>query len=377
MSNSIIYSMNIITLHHYHSLLNEPMRISRGGLKSRHHLIIEISVNEVSGYGEAICSSDLLLNVTKSLDLSELTKIPLSDFDAFLKSYLDQIVYFEGLSVIRALFCALSAAALDCLARLDNLPFYKYISPSPQNASPLESYASNIYWKENPDEMNDDIKYLIDKGVKNIKAHVGVLEPEDELRRLDTLTAISNCSKFMLDFNCAYNENQAHSFISSSSHSNHDFYWLEELVRPDDLSAIVSLASLHGPKLAFGENHYGRQFNFLADQGVGFLMPDIGRSLFILDVIELSASLTDSYISLHNYSSGILLSASVHLSHVIGEKTIVETDQSSNALITEFLDYSIFADNNSVIASSSNGIGCSLPLRLGQWKHDVYKIAPK
>ena len=240
--------------HLFDSPLKQEMRISRGGLKHRYHIIFEVSSQGFSGFGEAIAPPKNVLALLKGGDFSFLFSLDLFDIPNAIDNKLNSLVYFEGLCSYRASLLAIHAACLDCIARLKSIPLASEISMSAEYR-PLNYYASNIYWKESVSEMNDDIQFLIDSGCKSIKAHIGVLDPFDELRRLDLMPAISKCDRFMLDFNCGYSTDDALKFAGSYLNSNHTYFWLEELVKPDNLSGIKALSEIVPKKLAFGENH--------------------------------------------------------------------------------------------------------------------------
>ena len=352
-----------IALHHYQADLLDEMRISRGGLKERHHLILELHCEGISGYAEAICSPSALLPLFQSFDFRFILSKRPDDLASFLDDYLNSIVYFEGLSALRSLFIALSMASLDWCSRRSGQPLCTYLNPRLTKIKPLQTYASNIYWKDDVTEVNDDINRLLDLGVTNIKAHLGVKDPLEELSRLDKMSAISRCSRFMLDFNCAYNTEEAVQFLTQSEFSDHEYYWFEELVHPDNIVGIKTLSEINASKLAFGENHYGAQFDYLASLGIGYLMPDLGRSLSFKALLRLKENYT-SILSLHNYSSGILLSNTVHVTTSLGQSALVEVDLSANPLISEFHQQPYGYDVCVTPQTDLLGNGCTTPIDL-------------
>ena len=192
-----------LKLHIYDSPLKQEMRISRGGLKHRYHLIFEVVSNGFSGFGEAIAPPQNVLALLQKGDLSFLFHLNLFDIPEAIDNKLDSLVYFEGLSSYRSCLLAIHAACLDCSSRLNKITLASAINKSSEYKS-LNYYSSNIYWNESVAAMNDEIQLLVDNGCKSIKAHIGVLDPLEELRRLDKMPAIGKCEKFMLDFNCAY-----------------------------------------------------------------------------------------------------------------------------------------------------------------------------
>ena len=178
----------------------------------------------------------------------------------------------------------------------------------------------------------------------------------------------------MLDFNCGYNQKDASLFMEKALISNFEYFWFEELVSPDDLYSIDLLSSQYGASLAFGENHYGAQFDFLSQSGIKYLMPDLGRSLFFSELKSLSNT-TNSNISLHNYSSGILLSNTCHVTLALFPSSLVEIDLSSNPLISSFYINPPEITDTYIVDESLPGNGCIIPQTLPNgWTHKEYCI---
>ena len=117
--------------------------------------------------------------------------------------------------------------------------------------------------------------------------------------------------------------------------------------------------------IAAGENEfqlYG--FKELFDRrAVDVAMPDIGRVGGILETRNI-CTLAESHgipVSPHNFSSGILLAATIHLMASTPNTMLLEYDSSQNAVYEELLTEPLQFEDGQIEVPQNPGLGVHLP----------------
>ncbi len=119
----------------------------------------------------------------------------------------------------------------------------------------------------------------------------------------------------MIDLNAGYNNFEAYQAARIWEQCN--LTWLEEPLNPNQTSALGDLRARTNIPIAAGENEF-RIYGFkeLFDKkAVDVAMPDIARVGGLQETKNI-CTLAEAYglsVSPHNFSSGILLAATIHL----------------------------------------------------------------
>jgi len=141
-------------------------------------------------------------------------------------------------------------------------------------------------------------------------------------------------------------------------------YWIEEPLHPSAIRALVNLKSRTKIPLAVGENEFCVEgFQPLFEQNaVDVAMPDIGRAGGLLETKNI-CTLAQSYgveVSPHNFSSGVLLAATLHLMASTPNTRWLEWDTSGNALYEEWFIEPPRVKDGFVGIPSQPGLGVQL-----------------
>ena len=321
---------------HWSRELRETMQISRGGFRERHHIFVRCSSDSgYMGYGEAVgdwrrihATLQAGMNIQRLLD-RELQ----APKDAW-RILLGGDVYFESLGSTWAAVSAIEMALTDLMAR-ENEAHATEILGAKRPITSLATYASNVYW-DAPGLMADVARRITDRGVRSIKVHVGVEGPAEELPRLQAVRdAIGPEATLMVDLNCGYLPEQA--IQAGRLWADLDIAWLEEPVAPSDWMGLSSVVSKTSIPVAIGENlGFLSDFRRAIDSGVRVLMPDAGRiGMHNCRSVDDLCSRHGVSFSPHNFSSGVLLGATIHLLSASSEPGPLEIDLSHNALYEE------------------------------------------
>jgi L-alanine-DL-glutamate epimerase-like enolase superfamily enzyme len=227
----------------------------------------------------------------------------------------------------------------------------------------LQAYASDVYWQENPSDMADEALRVVDCGFRAIKIHIGYGKPKEEFSRVQAVRkALGEGFPLMVDINAGYNLLEARQAVKLWESC--DITWLEEPLNPNHVEAIADLRSKSAIPIASGENEfriYG--FKHLFEQrAVDVAMPDIGRAGGLMETKNI-CSLADTYgipVSPHNFSSGVLLAATIHLMASTPNTQWLEMDTSGNAVYEELLTDPLQLKNGYVKVPSQPGLGVEL-----------------
>ena len=134
---------------------------------------------------------------------------------------------------------------------------------------------------------------------------------------------------------------------------------------PNHIDSMADLRCRTNIPIAAGENEfqvYG--FKELLDKkAIDIAMPDIGRVGGIQETRNICA-LAQAYgipVSPHNYSSGILLAATMHIMASTPNTWMLEMDGSRNSIYEELLLSPLELDNGFVAIPDHPGLGVQLP----------------
>lgn len=342
--------------------LSSSMRISRGGFETRYHLIVEVLTDEgISGLGEGIGTAHYVKGIIENKMRDLALGLDPRNIETIREKLLDNQVYFErgGSAVCAA--SAIEMACWDIKAKALSVPLYELLGGKFREE--VEVYASNIYWHEDLGQIISETEELLYRGIKNIKAHIGCRDPKNDLYIVRALReTIGDDGKLMIDLNCGYSYPMA--LRACELWAPFDIFWLEEPLSPYSLNKIKDLKQHTNIPIAWGENEFrSTGFQDLFARGlVDYAMPDIGRVGGILEtkMICKMAAQRGVLVTPHNYSSGVLLAATLHLMASEPNSYLLEYDGSNNAVYREFFpEFPRLADGRMSIPSQP-GLGVEL-----------------
>jgi len=327
-----------IEVAHWSRELRETMAISRGGFRERHHMFVRLASSDGhTGYGEAVGDWRRIYSaLSPGLNAQCLLGADIPEPGDVWEFLLGGDVYYESLGSVWAAVSAIEMALWDIRAQEGGASVTETIRwEGPVAEARFPVYASNIYW-DDPERMADVAVRTLQRGARAVKVHIGVADPVEELPRLKAVRrAIGPETPLMVDLNCGYTAAEA--VKAGEIWADLDIAWLEEPVAPWDWKGLQSVAANIPMPVAVGEN-LGRlsEFEQAVASGAQILMPDAGRvgMTRCRGVDELCSTIGVTY-SPHNYSSGLLLGATVALLGASANAGPLEIDLSGNALFDE------------------------------------------
>lgn len=346
--------------------LGATMAISRGGFPVRTHTLVRITTDAgLTGLGEAVGNAAHARAVLEgSLGRVILGQDP-REIEKIRHLLMESSVYFERKGSVVAAASALEMACWDLQGKALGLPVHALLGGRFQDT--LEAYASDVYWQEDADSMARCAAGIVDRGFRAIKVHVGRGTPRADGARLEAVRrAIGPDTPLMVDLNAGYDLLSAKEALQRWERL--DLKWIEEPVHPENLEAMAHLRSASPIPIAAGENEF-RLHGFrdlFAAGAVDVAMPDIGRAGGLWETRAI-CFLADAYgipVSPHNFSSGILLAATMHLMAAAPNTRLLEMDTSGNAVYEELLLEPLVLDDGRVKVPASPGLGVHLPQSL-------------
>jgi L-alanine-DL-glutamate epimerase-like enolase superfamily enzyme len=208
---------------------------------------------------------------------------------------------------------------------------------------------------------------LLESGFHAVKAHLGCASPADETQRIAALRSIIGPqTPLMIDLNAGYTRSQAAEALRRWE--EYRLFWLAEPLHPDDRQGLHELRTRSTIPLAAGENWFtAADFREpISAAAVHYLMPDAGRvgGLTELRRIALLAEATAAQVSPHNFSSGVLLAATLQVMATVPNARYLEMDNSGNAAYDDLLEEPIRPVGGMVKVPSYPGFGVCLPRNL-------------
>jgi|TARA_Y100000294_G_scaffold120359_1_gene111806 L-alanine-DL-glutamate epimerase-like enolase superfamily enzyme len=315
------------------------MVISRGGFQVRNHTLVKVTTDEgITGLGEGIGNAKLVAAILNAQMCNQVIGLDPFNIEFIRSKLIDSEVYFERKGSAICAASAIEMACWDIKGKKLGVPVYQLLGGRYQDR--LKAYASDIYWEEDPIKMAKNAERIVDAGFKVVKAHIGYKSPAEDLIRVKRIReAIGENIGLMIDLNGGYSAFDA--CHAARLWETYNLTWLEEPINPNHLDALKDLRSKISIPIAAGENEF-RIFGFkdlFENKAVDIAMPDIGRVGGLQETKNICV-LADAYgiqVSPHNFSSGVLLAATLHLMASTPNTTLLEVDTSKNAVYQELL----------------------------------------
>jgi L-alanine-DL-glutamate epimerase-like enolase superfamily enzyme len=346
--------------------LTSSMKISRGGFEIRRHIIVEVITDEgITGLGEGVGDALLIQQILSGSMSQQAIGLDPMNIEVIRSKLIDSGVYMEQKGSVICAASAIEMACWDIKGKVLNVPVFQLLGGLYKDK--IEAYASDIYWEEDAKKMGENASRVRGYGYRTIKAHLGCKSPKEETCRVHALReAIGPDINLMIDLNGGYNKLQA--MEAAKLWEPFNLYWLEEPVGACEIESLANLQNKISIPIAAGENEFRvHGFKNLFDKNaVSIAMPDIGRVGGIQEARNI-CTLAQSYgilVSPHNYSSGILLAATIQLMASVPNTQLLEIDTSDNAIYQELLVEPLEIENGFVKVPQFPGLGVKLDQKI-------------
>ncbi len=327
-------------------------------------VIIKVTTkNGITGWGEAHhgrCPGAIAHLVNTTIKLLIEDKNANDIVDIWQRIYHNQLAsHGMGTAACLAL-SGLDLALWDIRGKAIGLPLYKLLGG---NKKEVPSYAGGIaLGYQEPDQLVQEAKPLIDSGFKALKLRLGQNLKADASRLETIRDTFGDDITLMSDANTAYTLEDVRNIMPLLERLN--ISWLEEPFPAHDYRSYREAKHMGHVPLAAGENHYTRfEFNRLIEEKVvSHLQPDLSKSGGLTEVMRIANLASSWKIPIHPHTSktALNMAASIHLLSSIDNSGFFEADVSKNNLFRDYLTkekpYQI-SDEGMVTALDKPGIG--------------------
>jgi len=183
---------------------------------------------------------------------------------------------------------AVEFALWDLACKAVGLPLWKYLSPCRERVKAYSTDGGWLTWSA--DELVRDATSLVERGFDAVKLKLGRPDPREDYERVGAVRrAVGPQVKIMTDVNCAWNLATARAWAPRLA--DHDVYWLEEPMRPEDVRSHAELARLLTIPIAVGETLYTK-FSFrdyIESGAAGIVQADATKLLGVDEWLEVAA----------------------------------------------------------------------------------------
>ncbi len=188
------------------------------------------------------------------------------------KMWVPKLIGRRGLTT-RAI-SAIDIALWDLRGKVAQMPVYKMLGGFRDR---VPTYIAGGYYEEGKGlpELAQEMRENVEMGARAVKMKVGAVPIREDAERVKVAReAVGPDVKLMVDANCAYRSYEAIQLAKRIE--EHDIFWFEEPVKPDDYQGHRRLADATSIPIATGENEYTRYGfrDLIAHQAAAILQPD-------------------------------------------------------------------------------------------------------
>ncbi|NQV98406.1 MAG: mandelate racemase [Rhodospirillales bacterium] len=157
----------------------------------------------------------------------------------------------------------IEVALWDAMAKIAGLPLHRLIARHYGDGTTparMFCYVGGGWYApdETADSLKDEMRGYLDQGYTLVKAKVGGLPIDDDIRRIETiLSVLDGGHQLAVDANCGLTPARALAYAERLAPYN--LRWFEEPVHPIDFEATAAFVSAYGHPVATGENLFSTE----------------------------------------------------------------------------------------------------------------------
>ena len=281
--------------------------------------IIEVHTDSgIIGYGETyagIYCVELIESTVKYLESYLIGK----DIDNV--DILNNIPYIGRSGLIKCISSGIDIAIYDILSKSKNMSLYEYLG----GANEIHTYASNGSAIFTPEQIEKDVKSILDLGYTSYKMRIGLQDKDVDMQRLYTARKHLGSCDLMVDAIMGTNPNKWDYNTAlqwSKDLEQFNVYWLEEPFTPTDISKYTSLRSDSNVLIAGGEAlNQMLEFDLYKDtQAVDIIQPDVTNSGGIKECAEIVNKFGNDNTAMHVWGSQVAINANEHFAKAYNVK---------------------------------------------------------
>lgn len=183
---------------------------------------------------------------------------------------------------------AVEYALWDLVCKQANLPLWRYLGACRDRVKAYSTDGGWLSWSES--ELVRDCVALVERGFDAVKVKLGRPDPREDLRRVAAVRkAVGPGIDIMTDVNCAWTLAQGKQY--GSRLHEFDVKWLEEPMKPEDVTMHAELARAIQTPIAVGETIFTREAfrDYIAAGAAHYVQADATKLLGIDEWLEVAA----------------------------------------------------------------------------------------
>jgi L-alanine-DL-glutamate epimerase-like enolase superfamily enzyme len=183
---------------------------------------------------------------------------------------------------------AVEYAMWDLACKQANLPLWRYLGACRDKVKAYSTDGGWLSWSQ--DDLIRDAMNLVSRGFDAVKIKLGRPDPREDMRRIAAVRkAIGDDIDIMTDVNCAWTLAQGKQY--GSRLKDYDVKWLEEPMKPEDVTMHAELAHAIETPIAVGETIFTREAfrDYIAAGAVHYVQADSTKLLGIDEWLEVAA----------------------------------------------------------------------------------------
>lgn len=183
---------------------------------------------------------------------------------------------------------AVEFALWDLACKQAGQPLWRYLGACRDKVKAYSTDGGWLTWSE--DELVRDATALVGRGFDAVKIKLGRPDPREDLRRVAAVRkAVGDGVDIMTDVNCAWT--LALSKQYGSRLRDYDVKWLEEPMKPEDVTMHSELARAITTPIAVGETIFTREAfrDYIAAGAVHYVQADATKLAGIDEWLEVAA----------------------------------------------------------------------------------------
>ncbi|MBI3819087.1 MAG: mandelate racemase/muconate lactonizing enzyme family protein [Planctomycetes bacterium] len=197
--------------------------------------------------------------------------------------------HFVGrVGAARVGIAAVEFALWDIACKLAGMPLWKYLGACRDKVKAYSTDGGWLTWSA--DELIHDATGLVDRGFDAVKIKLGRPDPREDYQRIAAVRkAVGPNINIMTDVNCAWSLATARYW--GAKLADHDIYWLEEPMMPEDVKSHAQLAAAIRVPIAVGETIYTKQAfrDYIETGACAIVQADATKLLGIGEWLEVAA----------------------------------------------------------------------------------------
>jgi L-alanine-DL-glutamate epimerase-like enolase superfamily enzyme len=213
--------------------------------------------------------------------------------DPFLRKELVRRMFFSNhfvgrVGAARVGIAAVEFALWDLACKASGLPLWRHLGACRETVKAYSTDGGWLSWSV--DELVRDATRLVERGFDAVKIKLGRPDPREDWERIGAVRrALGPHVRIMTDVNCAWTLPIARYW--GAKLAEHDVFWLEEPLKPEDVRGHAELARSIPVPVAVGETIYTKEAfrDYLESGGARYVQADATKLLGIDEWLEVAA----------------------------------------------------------------------------------------